>query len=319
MSARPGEQVAVVICAYAQERFGCLHEAVESVRAQTVAPAELVVAIDHNEALLELARERLHGARVVESAGRPGAGEARNAGVAASPRGTILAFLDDDARAQPDWIERALPAFCDERVMGVGGTIEPAWEERSPAWFPPEFNWTVGCSYAGLPSSPAPVRNLIAASMFVRREVFEALGGFRAGFGKQGSRSRPEETDLCLRANARWPGRLWLHDPEVAIRHRVPAARGRVGYFVTRCYQEGRGKAELAQLVGGSAALSAERAYTRRTLPAGVAAGVREALSGRDARGLARSAAILAGLGATAAGYAHGRIAAGRTAGAEGT
>ena len=41
--------------------------------------------------------------------------------------------------------------------MGVGGTIEPAWEQGSPRWFPHEFNWTVGCTYPGLPTAPASI------------------------------------------------------------------------------------------------------------------------------------------------------------------
>jgi glycosyltransferase involved in cell wall biosynthesis len=302
--------VTVVICAFDERRLELLERAVDSALGQTRAPAEVVVAIDHNPVLLERARARLRGVRVIENDRGRGAGEARNAGVAATAAGGILAFLDDDASAAPDWIERALDSFAQERVMGVGGTIAPDWEGERPGWFPAEFNWTVGCSYPGLPIRPAPVRNLIAASMFVRRSVFEELGGFRAGFGKRGTRSRPEETELCLRANRRWPGRLWLHDPAVSIRHSVPPARGRPRYFVSRCYEEGRGKAELARYAGRGAALAAERDYTFRTLPAGVAAGLRDGLSGRDRAGLARSAAILAGLAVTTAGYTHGLLAA---------
>jgi glycosyltransferase involved in cell wall biosynthesis len=300
--------VAVVICAYDERRLPLLERAVGSVLAQTVRPAEVIVAVDHNPVLLELARARLPQALVMANDRGRGAGEARNAGVAASRHGEILAFLDDDAWAAPDWIERALGSFADERVMGVGGTIDPEWEAPPPGWFPAEFNWTVGCSYPGLPQRTSPVRNLIAASMFVRREVFEELDGFRAGFGKRGTRSRPEETDLCLRANERRPGGLWLHDPAVAIRHSVPPARGRPRYFFARCYEEGRGKAELARFAGSGAALAAEREYTRRTLPAGVLAGVRDGLSGHDRAGFARSAAIVAGLSVTAAGYAYGLL-----------
>ena len=301
--------VAVVICAYDERRLELLEQAVGSVLAQTAAPGEVVVAIDHNPALLALARARLVGARVIENDRGRGAGEARNAGVAAARGGELLAFLDDDARAAPDWIERALTAFADPAVMGVGGTIAPDWEQAAPGWFPAEFNWTLGCTYPGLPSRPAPVRNLIAASMFVRRGVFEELGGFRAGFGKRGARSRPEETELCLRANRRWPERRWLHDPSVAVSHSVPAARGRARYFLERCWQEGRGKAELATYAGAGPALAAERDYARHTLPAGVAGGLRDAFSGRDPGGLARSGAIVAGLAVTAAGYARGRLA----------
>jgi glycosyltransferase involved in cell wall biosynthesis len=303
--------VAVVICAYDERRLELLERAVASVLAQTRAPAEVVVAVDHNPILLARARARLPRARVIANGGGRGAGEARNAGVAATRAGDVLAFLDDDACAAPDWIERALVSFADARVMGVGGTIAPDWEGARPGWFPSEFNWTVGCSYPGLPTRTAPVRNLIAASMFVRRGVFEELGGFRPGFGKRGTRSRPEETELCLRANSRWPDGIWLHDPAVAIRHSVPPGRGRARYFLSRCYEEGRGKAELARFAGSGAALAAEREYTRRTLPAGVAAGLRDALSGRDRAGLARSAAIITGLAVTAVGYTHGLLTAG--------
>lgn len=303
--------VAVVICAFDERRLALLERAVASVFAQSVTPARVVVAVDHNPALLQRARASLPQALVIENDRAQGAGEARNAGVAATADGEVLAFLDDDAWAAPDWIERALVSFADDRVMGVGGTIDPDWEGTRPGWFPAEFNWTVGCTYPGLPTRPAPVRNLIAASMFVRRSVFEELGGFRTGFGKLGERSRPEETDLCLRANTRWPGRSWLHDPAVAIHHSVPRARGRARYFIARCYAEGRGKAELARFAGSGAALAAEREYTRRTLPAGVATGLRDGLSGRDRAGFARTAAILAGLSVTAAGYAHGRLATG--------
>jgi hypothetical protein len=95
--------------------------------------------------------------------------------------------------------------------MGVGGLIEPWWLDRQPSWFPAEFGWVVGCSYTGLPTERAQVRNVIAANMAIRRDVFEAIGGFRNDFGKQGSRSEPEETDLCIRAGQAWPDRAWIY------------------------------------------------------------------------------------------------------------
>ncbi len=241
--------VAVVICAFDERRLALLERAVASVFAQSVTPARVVVAVDHNPALLQRARASLPQALVIENDRAQGAGEARNAGVAATADGEVLAFLDDDAWAAPDWIERALVSFADDRVMGVGGTIDPDWEGTRPGWFPAEFNWTVGCTYPGLPTRPAPVRNLIAASMFVRRSVFEELGGFRTGFGKLGERSRPEETDLCLRANTRWPGRSWLHDPAVAIqpqRSSRPGARPLLHRALLRG-GEGQGRARAVR------------------------------------------------------------------------
>lgn len=305
-AARPAD-VSVVLCAFADDRWHDLAAAVESVRDQAVSPREIIVVVDHNPALLARAERSLAGATVVENTRGRGAGEARNAGVHAAT-GSILAFLDDDATATPEWLARACDDLADPGVMGVGGAIDPAWDDGPPRWFPTEFNWTVGCTYPGLPTTPAPVRNLIAANMFVRRAIFDELNGFRPGFGKQGTRSRPEETDLCLRANQRWPSDIWLYDPAVAVRHRVPAGRGRPRYFVSRCFNEGLGKAALVGYVG-SDGLTAERTYTRRTLPAGVVNGFMTTLTKRDPAGLERSAAIVVGLGVTAAGYAVGRLA----------
>ena len=73
---------------------------------------------------------------------------ARNSGIAAA-RGAIIAFLDDDAIAAPDWLEQLLAGYSSPNVLGVGGAIEPQWQGGRPRWFPPEFDWVVGCTYLG--------------------------------------------------------------------------------------------------------------------------------------------------------------------------
>ncbi len=296
-----------MICAYTEQRWDELLAAVRSVQGQSVAAREIIVVIDNNPALLARVREALPDVIAEENSGGSGAGQARNRAVGLAS-GSIIAFLDDDAVATPEWIERATTAFENPRVIGVGGTIEPIWEEGRPRWMAEEFYWTLGCTYPGLPTEPAPIRNLIAANMFVRREAFLELGGFRAGFGKTGTRSGTEETDLCIRANQRWPESIWLHDPAVAVRHRVSRSRSRLSYFVSRCYDEGIAKASIVEFVGGRDGLAAERFYTARILPRGFVRGVTAGLRG-DVTGIARSASIVVGLTATVAGYLVGEVA----------
>jgi glycosyltransferase involved in cell wall biosynthesis len=300
-------EVSVVLCAYTEERWGDLLAAVNSVQEQSLAAREIIVVIDNNPELLARVREAIPQVIAAESTGARGAGKARNHGVNVAT-GSIIAFLDDDAVAAPEWIENAAKAFADPRVLGVGGTIEPSWAAAAPRWMAEEFYWTVGCTYPGLPTSPAPVRNLIAANMFVRRDVFVELGGFRAGFGKSGTRSGTEETDLCIRATQRWRDGIWLHDPEVAIRHRVPKARSRLSYFVGRCYDEGVAKAAIVGFLGGQDGLAAERAYMARILPKGLTQGLKDAGLGHDPAGVARSGSIVLGLAATVAGYVVGKV-----------
>src|SRR5205085_69247 len=80
-----------------------------------------------------------------------------------------------------------LPAYANLEVIGVGGTVEPLWLHGRPPWFPPEFDWVVGCTYCGMPEVAGPVRNLIGCNMSFRREVFEGVGGFRSGIGRIGT------------------------------------------------------------------------------------------------------------------------------------
>ena len=95
---------------------------------------------------------------------------------------------------------------------------------------------------------------------------------------------------------------------DARVAHLVPADRGSLSYFLSRCRAEGRSKALLARFVGASDGLSDERAYTARTLPRGVARGIGDALHG-DLGGLRRAGAIVLGLATTTLGYATGRLA----------
>lgn len=300
--------VSVVIAAFATERWDGLREAVASVRAQTAAVLETVVVIDHNPGLLDRARRELPGAVVIPSTRSRGASGARNSGAAAS-RGEVIAFLDDDTAAAPTWLEFILPHLADPGVVGAGGRLVPAWAGSRPRWFPEEFDWAVGGSYRGMPEAAARVRNVWSSGMAVRRAAFEAAGGFRDDFGKVGGRSRPEDTDLSLRAAATRPGGTWIYEPAAVVSHKVPAGRATVRFFLRRCLNEGAGKAELAALNGSRPSTSEERRYARRVLPGGVGRGLGDALRG-DAAGGLRSIAIAAGLGSAVAGFAAGRAAA---------
>lgn len=303
--------VSVIVCAYTEMRWEELGAAVESIRGQTRPPQETILVIDHNPALFERARRHFEHEIVLENREAKGLSGARNTGMAAAS-GEILVFLDDDACAQPDWLENLLKGYADSKVAGVGGTIRPNWLGGQPGWFPEEFAWVVGCTYKGMPEKPETVRNLIGANMSFRREIFEKVGGFQSGLGRLGSLPLGcEETELCIRAQQRLPGMKFLFEPGAIVRHQVPAKRGSPRYFVERCFAEGISKAAVARLVGSQDGLSSERAYTLRTLPAGLLRGLGQGLGGQLA-GFGRAAAIFAGLGFTGLGYLWGWFSRGR-------
>jgi glucosyl-dolichyl phosphate glucuronosyltransferase len=306
MSAVP---TSVVICAYTMTRWAQLVDAVDSVRQQTHPADEIIVVIDHCDELLDRAKNELGvDVRVLANDAARGLSGARNTGVEAAS-GDIVAFLDDDAAAESDWLERLTGAYTDSEVIGVGGLVIPQWATGQPGWFPAEFGWVVGCSYTGLPVTTGPVRNPIGASMSFRREPVRAVGGFSATVGRTGADALGcEETELSIRLAGRFPETRILHEPTAVARHHVPAERATLAYFVRRCWAEGLSKAEVSRLAGAHQALAAERDYVLHTIPAGVARDLAAALSERSPTRIARAAVSLVGVIVTAAGYLSRRI-----------
>ncbi|HEY7296116.1 MAG TPA: glycosyltransferase [Dehalococcoidia bacterium] len=299
----------VVICTYSEARWDQLVAAVCSVREQTAPADELIVVVDNNAALYERVRRAFPDLVTVPNGGQPGLSGARNSGIAAA-RGEVIAFLDDDAVAEPDWLACLSEPYDHESVLGVGGAIEPAWEQSDAGWFPAEFNWVVGCSYAGLPAQRAPVRNFIGCNMSFRAEVLRALDGFRHEIGRVGARPLAgEETELCIRLRQRWPGSLLIHEPRARVRHHVPAVRTTWRYFRQRCYAEGLSKARVTRFVGARDGLASERRHAFTVLPVATLRALSHGVRHGEPAAFARAGAIVAGLTFTTAGYVTGSAA----------
>jgi len=295
-----------VICAYTEARWDDLVAAIVSCQTQRQPAHEVIVVIDHNTGLRQRVERDVPGVIVTENIEQRGLSGARNSGVRVAT-GDVVAFIDDDAYGDPGWLEALGTTYADPDVMASGGTIDPLWEHGRPAWFPREFDWVVGCTYLGMPTARATVRNVIGCNMSFRMEVFDEIGGFVHGVGRIGTRPLGgEETEICIRAQQRWPERTIIFEPLAVVHHRVPAARGTISYFRSRCYAEGLSKAMVAHLVGGGDALATERGYALRVLGGGA---LRELGSGlRHARldPLMRAVAIVGGLAITTAGFVIG-------------
>jgi cellulose synthase/poly-beta-1,6-N-acetylglucosamine synthase-like glycosyltransferase len=303
----------VVVSTYDEGRWDDLVACLRSLDAQTCPPLEAIVVVDHNARLLDRLIEAFPGVTAVANERSRGLAGARNTGIDAA-QGEIVAFIDDDARAEPQWLEELEGCFADPVAVGAGGALIPLWQEPAPRWFPGEFYWVFGCSYTGLPERLGPVRNPIGANMAVRAGVLREVGGFREGDGRSAPReirSRgvvraggnvPDDTDLAIRVSQRRPGAVWLYQPKARVHHTVTPERVSFGYFLRRCYEEGAGKANLSRYVGSQDSLRSERRYLARVLPSGLWRGLRELVAGDRGGGL-RAGAILIGILSTAAGF----------------
>jgi GT2 family glycosyltransferase len=295
MTAAP--TASIVIPCHSDERWDLLLGTIDSAKAQSHQATEIVVVVDHNPALFHRLRRDVPGVTVLENRYAKGVSGNRNTG-AFHTTSELIAFLDDDVVAAPDWLAGLIAPFSDETVVGTGGGINPNWLRSRPTWFPDEFLWAVGGSYTGMPTVTAPIRNVWSASMVVRRTAFLAVGGFRTGFGKDGNRARPEDTELCIRMGQ--GGGHWMYVPDAVIAHAVPAGRDNFRWFVRRCWAEGRGKAQMAGLNDGDS-LGSERDYVRKTLPRALVRELSLAGRGRGVRHALRAGAVV--LGVTIAGF----------------
>lgn len=312
--------ISVIICADTEKRWDELIAAVASVQRQTLPPRDIIVVIDHNSDLQARAQRELSKVVVIENHRAKGASGARNSGALAA-QGTIFAFLDDDAIAQPCWLENLASCYTGPNVVGVGGKIEPRWNEKRPSWFPDEFNWVIGCSYTGLPTEISSVRNVVGANMSVRKEIFTQVGGFRESFGNNKStvmqwtgskwlhhHAGDEETEFCIRVTQQLPGSEWLYTPLATVLHCVPSQRARWRFFLWRCYDEGLGKAGLVKLHNTQTGLSSERTYALKVLPRRIAQNLADAFLRFDSTAVLRASAIMVGLTVTTFGYLVGTI-----------
>jgi GT2 family glycosyltransferase len=136
-----------------------------------------------------------------------GAGEARNAGVAAA-RGAALAFTDSDCRPEPQWLERGLAALADADV--VGGSVAVTAEDRDRPTAVEAFELAFAFNTRRYVLEH---RYSVTANMFVRRDVFDAVGPFRTGVS--------EDVDWGWRANRL--GYRLEYAPEAVVAH--PARR----------------------------------------------------------------------------------------------
>lgn len=257
----------VVIATHTDRRWDRLVEAVEAVEAQQPVPEEIILVVDHNDALLD--RIRRHFAdRVIAVANnqKQGPSGARNTGAIVATS-EFMAYLDDDARPRAGWLKEMQIGFDAPDVIGIGGLAVPAWEDGAqPRWLPDEFLWVIGAHYRGHRTDAGPVRAPIGANMAFRRRHLVDAGGFTWQVARPPF-ARCEETEFAIRLAAQTGGHVEFI-PTAVVDHFVPSERARWRYFLRRCRLEGQAKADLAAHIG-TAATSVERRYALQTLGAG--------------------------------------------------
>lgn len=182
---------------------GDLDELVAALRAQSLGLArfEVVIADDGSRPAIEIGSER--GWLRVDRAEPTNSYAARNRG-ARLARGRAFAFLDADCVPERDWLERGLAALDDGAAV-VAGEVRPLPPRRVNAWAlldaDDSFNQSrvVAEGYA------------LGGNLFVRRDVFERLGGF--------DETRPSGGDFEFAERALRAGERLVFAPDAVVTH----------------------------------------------------------------------------------------------------
>lgn len=131
-------------------------------------------------------------------------------------KGSIIAFIDDDAYPREDWLKNAVRLIDKEEVGAVGGPAVTAPEDnvlqQASGKTYESFLTSAGYSYRYIPGKAREVDDLPSVNLIVKRDVFEAIGGYDSNYWPG------EDTKLCLDI-VKKQGKKILYDPDIYVYH----------------------------------------------------------------------------------------------------
>ena len=298
--------VSVVVCGYTLERTTALTECVESVLGQTYEPLEVVLVIDGNDELAAVMTERFgdeETVRIVENERNRGISYSRTEG-ARHATGDIVAFIDDDAVAEPDWLERLVETYEETDAIAVGGYVAPNWVDERPAFFPAEFYWLVGCTERGFAEDGEEVRNTYGSNISYRREPFLEVGGYDVNTGRKGDRHvQAHEAPVGIRLLEEY-GRGMIYVEDAVVHHTLFSYRGEFLWLVFRSFWQGFSKRVMDTLYAET--YGNEQDFLKRLFVRYLPERIRRAVFGPSLTQVKQILAILVFTGAVGLGYAYG-------------
>jgi GT2 family glycosyltransferase len=230
---------------------------------------------------------------VLLSEPRPGLSRARNRALewAAEAGADVLAFVDDDAVADPGWYDALLARWeqAPDDVACIGGPIRPGFSVAPPPWFSDGIAHVLTLLDRGreVRDLDPDVEAVYGANISFRVEPLRAVGGFDPSLGHSGSRVFFGEEDEAQRALVR-AGYKVRYVPDAAVTHVIPAERLTRRSFLRRRIAFG---AALGRRGGRPRGVAA-----RQALASGAGAGA-AALTGRQALAMERAVRAAENLG----------------------
>ncbi len=256
--------ISAIICTHNRDQY--LGAAIDSLLAQTLHDIEIIV-VDNGstDSTAEVVQPRLSDSRL-RYVYEPtlGLSTARNTG-AKTAKGDILAYLDDDAVASPQWLASLLEVYeNNSRVAIAGGKVTLLWPPgvvRPPAWLSDDLASGLGAYDLGerMQYIKNPSLTPRGLNYSLRKTFLDSVGGFDVNLGRVGKNLLSNE-ELHMTQLALKNGWHVVYVPNALAAHNVAPARLKPGWFLSRswwqgiseCYREQvSGRAGVAQLRWG--------------------------------------------------------------------
>jgi GT2 family glycosyltransferase len=222
--------ISAVLCTYM--RYDLLKLAVDSLQRQTLDPSRYEILIVDNSPNPELSERAaldyagIGNLRWIREE-KNGESHARNAALA-HVNSPIVAYLDDDAVACPEWLEAMLAGFATgDDVAAVGGKVNPIWGAPRPAWLHDQLLELLSVIDWGRRLRPIrPGEWLVAANLALRVAPVKALGGFATHLGRRaGERVLLSNCEMDVIEALRREGYQALYSPAAAVDHLIHPQR----------------------------------------------------------------------------------------------
>lgn len=224
-------EITAVVCTY--NRYDLLRRAVDSLLAQTLDHDRLeIMVIDNSPDPTRAEREKA----TYDSLGRvryeiertPGLSNARNVALRAC-RSRFISYLDDDAIARPNWLEKVIEGFeaFPSQAGVVGGRIEPIWEAPRPAWLPDSLLGSLTVvNWGGVLRVAAANEWVAGANISFLVEPLRAIGGFPTNLGRVGSGNiLLSNEEIQILTEMRKLGLQVIYAPDAIVDHLVEIKR----------------------------------------------------------------------------------------------
>jgi len=182
-------------------------ESILNIQKQTYTNFEIIIVTESKET------EKFAKTRII-NAGKASPAMARNIG-ARNAKGDIIAFIDDDAYPNKDWLKNSVKHFDNEKIVAVAGPgVEPLsstfMEKISGLVYElssrkVDYRYKKGKKVMEIDDFPT-------CNLLVRKDDFEAVGGFNDKYWGG------EDTQLCHSLTQNLKKKI-IYDPNVLVYH----------------------------------------------------------------------------------------------------